>query len=1365
MKYISILIVFFELYFILNFNVTSCFQLKRNTPFYVYNRNIISCIKKNERNKKVLNLEKSVKDGKCVKNLNINKNEIYKDIESYLKNDASISSNKNNDINNLNDITFTNFVSISNDWNNIVIEDGNNKDIRKLTDFLFKEYKRAYAYIDEKARNINNIVNSEKIKSLLDKFGSILIDDMNIDEFYKHIEMCFLLLNNCKDNYISFSLIKNEIINIVNQIIKHSQKFLRDEQICKKMKNDFMNIHNLIKEIKKNDIIKMNIKNFMSVINSNIVLNNNNIFYFLTEIFSSLNFLMKDNPQLIYEYDYVINPHFFFLCIFSLYSYNLSKTRFYYFLLLIHNKFDLKENVAKYDDNMNYNRYKNSIINIIFEREKKEYESIKEIIVQSDHSRNTQNTNETLDDKNINIEQKENKTNEDSVSFIDNNNKEEASKKIWDGVLFKELYDNILIKILFFYIFFYFGDHYFCIILLLNFKYIIEEENKHDDNIKKTINYCFFLLLDNLYHIRDYSKIILLLSLYKNKFNTFNDKHLNDVQKIFNSVINNINDEECSVDMSKLLLEIKECIKNVENERNCDRQENVMDSPENKKMDDFCYLINKNEMISKEEIKSENVKAYNSVVKEDMEGCVKNLKNGDNNLIKESQHMNEKFNSYLFHLLKNKKYEKIEQLEKRDNLYVNNKTYSLFIQSFLGNHKYDKVHKVYKKMKQKKNIPIKYLNAKHLIHSFKNCDIDKGDVLNELQLINKIYLNLYFSKDSYFVLTKTLLYKHMCDYLKKKCEMKIIIDIFNINELLKYFIKFKSFINIKKLYFILLRYSYIKTYKTYLILIRFFNNLNYENNSENIESDVIIDNKNKENSNEENVQNVENVENVENVQNVKNVKNVQNDNNIKIENCVKCALEKNNEIYNDIINLRKKKLYEYIYPIEYSKMDVDFYNKIYDLSKKDKYDMSLIILSNFITEYILSDYSSDDIVENEYENIENILNIFFESINLFFYKQDYKITLNIYFFLLLFLNNYVTRYIRNDMKYWTFLKKNMLNFFLSGNYEVLKNNKDLIYEYIPNFILNIISLCIKHLKNIHTMKDVSTFNCLAYNSYDVNKNMDTAVNYKNIMYIFFLLKNNLYLHDETMEIDIYDKQTIKKKIKNSSHNKNNSRKLNCLYKDVIEKNYKEENNMGETNIFNNFSNSIANVFVKLKYTIGSDKKPEHSLKDFLFNRLKMLVSNISREGKVQKHDSIINLLKDIFFTYSNIIYLNSNDFVHIYEKLSTIYDNVLSVLSIIIFNENKNFKENNTESIKHIQQPLQTNNEINIHNFITMFVSMNKNYFKDLLNQKVVQDILRKYGSFIQMCIYFDLKKKKVDNIMNLLELSRKVYKKKKNNK
>lgn len=478
MKYISILIVFFELYFILNFNVTSCFQLKRNTPFYVYNRNIISCIKKNERNKKVLNLEKSVKDGKCVKNLNINKNEIYKDIESYLKNDASISSNKNNDINNLNDITFTNFVSISNDWNNIVIEDGNNKDIRKLTDFLFKEYKRAYAYIDEKARNINNIVNSEKIKSLLDKFGSILIDDMNIDEFYKHIEMCFLLLNNCKDNYISFSLIKNEIINIVNQIIKHSQKFLRDEQICKKMKNDFMNIHNLIKEIKKNDIIKMNIKNFMSVINSNIVLNNNNIFYFLTEIFSSLNFLMKDNPQLIYEYDYIINPHFFFLCIFSLYSYNLSKTRFYYFLLLIHNQFDLKENVAKYDDNMNYNRYKNSIINIIFEREKKEYESIKEIIVQSDHSRNTQNTNETLDDKNINIEQKENKTNEDSVSFIDNNNKEEASKKIWDGVLFKELYDNILIKILFFYIFFYFGDHYFCIILLLNFKYIIEEENK-----------------------------------------------------------------------------------------------------------------------------------------------------------------------------------------------------------------------------------------------------------------------------------------------------------------------------------------------------------------------------------------------------------------------------------------------------------------------------------------------------------------------------------------------------------------------------------------------------------------------------------------------------------------------------------------------------------------------------------------------------------------------------------------------------------------------------------------------------------------------------------------------------------------------
>lgn len=194
MKYISILIVFFELYFILNFNVTSCFQLKRNTPFYVYNRNIISCIKKNERNKKVLNLEKSVKDGKCVKNLNINKNEIYKDIESYLKNDASISSNKNNDINNLNDITFTNFVSISNDWNNIVIEDGNNKDIRKLTDFLFKEYKRAYAYIDEKARNIKNIVNSEKIKSLLDKFGSILIDDMNIDEFYKHIENVFSLI-------------------------------------------------------------------------------------------------------------------------------------------------------------------------------------------------------------------------------------------------------------------------------------------------------------------------------------------------------------------------------------------------------------------------------------------------------------------------------------------------------------------------------------------------------------------------------------------------------------------------------------------------------------------------------------------------------------------------------------------------------------------------------------------------------------------------------------------------------------------------------------------------------------------------------------------------------------------------------------------------------------------------------------------------------------------------------------------------------------------------------------------------------------------------------------------------------------------
>ncbi|CRG98935.1 conserved Plasmodium protein, unknown function [Plasmodium relictum] len=1285
---------------ILYFSKTLSFQLK-DTRFFYNRKKFISCIQRYSKKKIVINLKKSISNKISLKSSNVNKDEVYKDIKSYVENIEFSNKNKNDNTNNLGKIILNNFTSDSNDWNKIVFDDMNNKDIKNLIKFLYIEYKKAFLYIDEKRKKADNIFNSEKIKSLFAALGSVTIEDMNINEFHNHLEIYFILLKFCKDNYISFSFVKNEIINVTNKIIEYSQNNLHDENVCNNIKNEFVNMHNLIKEIKKNDTIRVNIRNFLESLNSNIVLNNNNIFYFITEIFSSMNLLMENNSDLIYKYDYILNPHFFFLCFFSLYSYNLSKSRFYYFMLLIHNHLNmsLKNNIVKYDDDLNYTKYKNFIINTIFEKEKIEYEFIKEIIIEKDSNTKIKKVGETIMDD-LDKELSYEKEVDNSVSS------EDPLTKGYKNILFKELYDNVLIKILLFYIFFYFSDHYFCITILLNFKNFIKNK-KQDEAIMQITNYFFFILLDNLYQIRDYSKIILLLSLFRNNFNTFNNKNLINIKKIFNSIINE-NMYEQNSNVSKLLLEINNSIKNIENEGKIMNKNNIGNLYKNKNIDNY---LNENNIILKDGNQKEIIEVKDKLTKGSEISNINNEKNENTNL-NDSYNMREKFNHFLWYLLKNKEYDKIERLEKRDNLYVNNKTYSLFIQSFLSNHKYEKVYKVYKKMKSKKNILITYLNVKHLIHSFKKCDVDKGDVLNELQFISKAYLNLYFSKDSYFVLTKTLLYKHICDYLKKKCEMKLIIDIFNFNELLKYFIKFKSFINLKKLYFMLLKYSYIKTYKTYLILIRFFNNLNYEIHNDYEDEIEIMKDLRK-----------------ENVEDMK----------MEIGNEMKCSLEKNTEIYNDIKNLRKNKLFYYIYKETDSK-EFDLFYKIYELSKKDKYDISLFILSNFITEYVLFDYASDDILESELSNINNILNIFFESISLFFYKRDYKATLNIYFFLLLFLNFYVTKYIKNDIKHSTFLKKNTLNFFLSHNYEIIKINKDDIYTYIPYFILNIISLSIKHLKNVKSFKEIGSL-YLPYDTYDFSKSIDT-VNYKNIMYIFLLLKRNLILNTENMEKDVYDRQ---KKRKNIAQNTSEI-KRNFLYKDVIEKNYKQIN-MDENNISNKYNN-IADVFVKLKYTIGSNKINEDSLKEFLFYKLKVFVSN-------KDTNLLINILKDIFFTYNNIIYLNARDFLNIYEKLNGIYSNILSILTIILFNENKNFKEHDIES-KDSNEKLGGSNETHILEYISNLKSMNKTYFKDMLSNQNLHKILKKYESFIYMCIYFDLNKKKVDNIINFLEFSRK---------
>ncbi|CRG93171.1 conserved Plasmodium protein, unknown function [Plasmodium gallinaceum] len=1295
-------LISFFLFLILYLNKILSFQL-RDTPFFCNRKSFISCIQKSSKEKTVINLKKSISNKIFLTSSNVNKDDVYKDIENNVRNINFLNKSKSDNTNNLNKIILNNFLSDPNDWNKIVIDNMNNKDIISLVKFLYMEYKKSFLCIDEERKKADITFNSEKIKSLFAALESVTIEDMNVIEFHHHLDIYLILLKCCKDNYTPFSFVKNEIVSITDKIVKYSQSHLHDEHVCNKIKNEFVNMLNLIKEVKKNEAIETNVKNFLQILNSNIVLNNNNIFYFMIEIFSSINLLVKNNSDLIYKYDYVINPRFFFLCIFSLYSYNLSKARFYYFMLLIHNQVDiltLKKNVKKYDDDLNYSKYKNFIINTIFEKEKIEYESIEEIIVDKGENTSIKKVGESVSND-LNKELSYAKEMDNSANNI------ESLIEGGKNLLFKELYGNILIKILLFYIFFYFSDYYFCIIILLNFQNFVKDKNQ-DEILMQTFNYFFFMLLDNLYQIRDYSKIILLLGLFRTNFNIFDNKSIINIKKILNSIINESIHEQNS-NVSKLLLDINNSIKNIENKRKSMNKNNASNLYRNKNIDNY---LNRDNITSKEENKKEIKEIKNEHTKGIEISSISNAKNENINL-NDSYNMSERFNKILSFLLKNKKYDKIESMEKRDNLYANNKTYSLFIQSFLNNHKYDKVYKVYKKMKSKKNIPITYLNVKHLIHSFKKCDIDKGDVLNELQLISKAYLNLYFSKDSYFVLTKTLLYKHLCDYLKKKCEMKLIIDIFNFNELLKYFIKFKSFINIKKLYFLLLKYSYIKTYKTYLILIRFFNNLNYESSKKSYEDEIEPMKKLSE----------------------------KNDENMKMitANEIKCSFEKNEEIYNDIKNLRKNKLFYYICKNQDSQ-ELDLFYKIYEIAKKDKYEISLFILSNFITEYILFDYSSDDIIESELSNIGNILNIFFESISLFFYKQDYKVTLNIFFFLLLFLNCYVTKYIKNDSKNSIFLKKNAVNFFLSHNYEIIKISKDDIYAYIPQFILNIISLSIKHLKNIKSFKGIDLLNS-SFGSYNFSKNIDT-VNYKNIMYIFLLLKNNLILNIEDMEKDIYDR---KNKRKNVAENISEI-KRNFLYKDVIEKNYKQTNKMGENSISDKYNN-IADVFVKLKYTVGSNKINEDSLKEFLFNKLNVLVNN-------KDTDLLIDILKDIFFTYKNILYLSVRDFLNIYEKLNGIYDNILSVLTIIFFNENKNFKEHDAGS-NNAYEKLGGSNEISILEFINNLKTMNKTYFKDILSQNTLHSILKRYESFVYMCIYFDLNKKKVNNIINFLEFSR----------
>ncbi|KJP89123.1 hypothetical protein AK88_01209 [Plasmodium fragile] len=1330
----AFLLLLFLLLFIAQHDITTCFQLK-TTPFFLNNQKCTSYTLKGSHKRAILRLETSfAAHGKSLKRSNVNKSHVYENIEKFVTN-SPCSRSENDSANSKKLHKFTSsFASSPDVWNEVVIDDMNSKDVTCLTKILYSEYKRALASIDEKRNNADNTFNSEKIKSLFLSLGSVAIDNMNKDEFFKHLESYSLLLKCCKDNYVSFSFIKNEIGNIMNIIIKHSQNYLHDKDICERMKNAFVNIHNLIKDIKKNDAIKMNIKSFFSVLSTNVVLNNNYVFHFLTQIFSEFNLLMRDNPDLIHHYEYIINPHFFFISIFSLYSYNLSKARFYYVMLLIHNQINLdnlKENVAKYDDMLNYSEYKNHILNTIFEKEKKECEYIKGLIADSKKGDSIIVERESeMHNESLNKDPSDEKEGKDAIL----NDEKESLVKGCKPVLFKELYDNVFIKLLLFFVFFFFSDHYFCIVILLNFKNSIKDQKK-DARLLQIVNYLFSVLLDSLYPVRDYSNIILLLSLYKNNFNALDDKSLSAVKKIFNAVVDDNMREESSGDMSKLLLDISESIKSVENEKNSMNKKITSNSNETKNVGEEVYTnsIILSEGVSKAEIdKCDD----DRVTEQNKELEAQDVENKDATG-NDSSSMKDKFNKYLLRLLKNKAYDKIERLEKRDNLHVNNKTYSLFIQSFLNNHKYDRVYKVYKKMKLKKNIPIKYLNAKNLIHSFKNCDIDKGHVLNELQLISKSYLNLYFSKDCYFVLTKTMLYKHMCDYLKKKCDMKLMIDIFNFNELLKYFIKFKSFINIKKLYFLLLKYSYIKTYKTYVILIRFFNNLNYES-----EKGI---------AQEEAKPVREGAGEGSSLECVKEDASTAKD--------LKCPFEKNMEIYNDIINLRKNKLSYYIFQGINSDEDFNLYNKVYEIAKKDKYDMSLFILSNFITEYIFMDYGSDDIVESELTNVNNILNIFFEAINLFFYKENYRITVNIFFFLLLFLNYYVTRYTKKDLKYSIFLKKNILNFFLSNNYEAIKVNRDDVYSYVPHFILRTVSMSVNHLKNAHNLKEVISSEW-HFDSNDFNKNviLAPAVNCKNIMSIFLLLKNNLIMCDKTMEKDLYDKQ--KSNNNKVTQNMNvHAKGKNYLYRDVIEKNYSEEN--GGTPPSTTYNN-VANVFVKLKYTIGSDSISEDSLKGFLFNKLRIHVNS-------KNADALINTLKDIFFTCNNIIYLNSRDYLNVYEKLSLLYDSALASLTIIFLLENRrSVKEGSTAATFTGATPTDMvalpgghpvrsdTKEVNFHQYISMLRDMNKEYFKDILNSPTVCKLLKKYENFIHMCLYFDLNKKKVGNVITLLDLSRK---------
>ncbi|KNA01085.1 conserved Plasmodium protein, unknown function [Plasmodium vivax] len=1337
MKHAFLLILFSLLLFIAQHDITSCFQLK-TTPFFLNNQKFTSCAQKGSNKRAILRLEKSCSaHGKSLKRSNVDKSNVYENIEKFVTNSPFSSRRENDSANNKNLDRFTSsFASSPDVWNEVVIDDMNSKDVTHLTKFLYAEYKRAFASIDEKRNNADNTFNSEKIKSLFLSFGSIAIDNMNTDEFFKHLERYSLLLKCCKDNYVSFSFIKNEIGNIMNTIIKHSQNYLHDTHICDRMKNEFVNMHDLIKDIKKNDAIKMNIKSFFSVLSTNAVLNNNYVFHFLTEIFSALNLLMRDNPDLIHHYEYIINPHFFFISIFALYSYNLSKARFYYVMLLIHNQINLenlKENVAKYDDALNYSEYKSHILNTIFEKEKNECEYIKGVIANSKKGGSTivERKNE-VHNESLNKGPSDEKEGKDAIL----NDEEESLVNGRKHVLFKELYDNVFIKVLLFYVFFFFSDHYFCTIILLNFKNSIKDRKK-DGRLLQIVNYLFSVLLDSLYPVRDYSNIVLLLSLYKNNFNALDDKSLSAVKKIFNAVVDDYAQEVTSGDMSKLLLDISESIKSAEDEKNRVNKKISSNYNESKTVGEQLYT---NSIVLKEGDSKEEIAKRDGdpVTEQNNESEAQSVQNKDATA-NDSNSMKDKFNKYLLRLLKNKAYDKIERLEKRDNLYVNNKTYSLFIQSFLSNHKYDRVYKVYKKMKLK-NIPIKYLNAKNLIHSFKNCDIDKGHVLNELQLISKSYLNLYFSKDCYFVLTKTMLYKHMCDYLKKKCDMKLMIDIFNFNELFKYFIKFKSFINIKKLYFLLLKYSYIKTYKTYVILIRFFNNVNCESEREIAQ---------------------EGAKPVgEGAAEGSSLGCVNED--ASAAKDLKRPFEKNVEIYNDIVNLRKNKLSYYIFQGIHSDEDFNLYNEMYEIAKKDKYDMSLFILSNFITEYIFMDYGSDDIVESELTNVNNILNIFFEAINLFFYKENYRITVNIFFFLLLFLNYYVTRYTKKDLKYSIFLKKNILNFFLSNNYEAIKANSDDVYSYVPHFILRTVSLSVNHLKNAHNLKEIISAEP-HFDSTDFNKNviLSPAVNCKNVMSIFLLLKNNLILCDETMEKDLYDKQ--KSNSNKVTQNVNvHVKGRNYLYRDVIEKNYSEQKGTTEECAppSTTYSN-VANVFVKLKYTIGSDSISEDSLKDFLFNKLRVHVNS-------KNADSLVTTLRDIFFTYNNIIYLNSRDFLNVYEKLTWVYDSALAALTIIFFLEGRRSVKEGTAATNTGTTAADIaalpgehpagggTKEVNFHEYISMLRVMDKAYFKDILNGPAVCKLLKKYENFIHMCLYFDLNKKKVGNVITLLDLSRK---------